>query len=73
MIVRLQRAAKAGRGMWSISVTDFFHNIILIAGLLFLAYLLWAKVPDFNQLVNSQPKHFFRAGFQFQSWFNGFF
>ncbi|MFD3409024.1 sodium:solute symporter [Aquirufa sp. HETE-83D] len=48
-------------GMWSISVTDFFHNIILIAGLSFLAYLLWAKVPDFNQLIASQPKHFFRA------------
>jgi Na+/proline symporter len=48
-------------GMWSISVTDFFHNIILIAGLLFLAYLLWAKVPDFNQLLTSQPKGFFRA------------
>ena len=48
-------------GMWSISVTDFFHNIILIAGLLFLAYLMWAKVPDFNKLISSQPKHFFRA------------
>jgi Na+/proline symporter len=48
-------------GMWSISVTDFFHNIILIAGLCFLAYLLWAKVPDFNLLLTSQPKHFFRA------------
>jgi SSS family transporter len=48
-------------GMWSISVTDFFHNIILIVGLLFLAYLLWAKVPDFNQLIATQPNHFFRA------------
>ena len=48
-------------GMWSISVTDFFHNIILIAGLVFLAYLLWVKVPDFNLLLSSQPKHFFRA------------
>jgi SSS family transporter len=47
-------------GMWSISVTDFFHNIILIAGLCFLAYLLWSKVPDFNHLLSSQPRHFFR-------------
>jgi solute:Na+ symporter, SSS family len=46
-------------GMWSISFTDFLHNIILIIGLLFLAYLLLDKIPDFQGFINKQPLHFF--------------
>jgi SSS family transporter len=46
-------------GMWSISFTDFLHNIILIIGLLFLAYLLFDKIPDFQGFINKQPPHFF--------------
>ena len=47
-------------GMWSISFTDFLHNIILIVGLLFLAYLLVDKIPDFQGFINKQPAHFFQ-------------
>lgn len=47
-------------GMWSISITDFLHNIILIVGLLFLAYLLFDKVPDWGKFIDQQPKGFFR-------------
>ena len=47
-------------GMWSISFTDFLHNIILIVGLLFLAYLLMDKIPDFQVFIKNQPPHFFQ-------------
>jgi Na+/proline symporter len=47
-------------GMWSISITDFLHNIILIVGLLILAYLLLDKIPDLGVFIDQQPKGFFR-------------
>ncbi|MBP6054584.1 MAG: sodium:solute symporter family protein [Cytophagaceae bacterium] len=47
-------------GMWSISITDFLHNIILIVGLLILAYLLMDKIPDWGVFIDQQPKGFFR-------------
>ena len=47
-------------GMWSISITDFLHNIILIVGLLILAYLLLDKIPDLGAFIRQQPKGFFR-------------
>jgi Na+/proline symporter len=47
-------------GMWSITVTDFLHNIILIVGLLFLAYLLLGKIPDWGLFIDQQPTGFFR-------------
>jgi len=47
-------------GMWSISFTDFLHNIILIVGLLFLVYLLLDKIPDFQRFIDNQPPHFFQ-------------
>ena len=47
-------------GMWSITITDFLHNIILIIGLLFLAYLLLDKVPDWGLFIDQQPAGFFR-------------
>lgn len=47
-------------GMWSISFTDFLHNIILIVGLLFLAYLLLDKIPDFQGFIDNQPPRFFQ-------------
>ncbi|MFD3394736.1 sodium:solute symporter family protein [Aquirufa sp. OSTEICH-129V] len=47
-------------GMWSISITDFLHNLILIAGLLFLAYLMWDKIPDWQVFLAEQPNGFFR-------------
>ncbi len=47
-------------GMWSITITDFLHNIILIIGLLFLAYLLMDKIPDWGLFIDQQPAGFFR-------------
>ena len=47
-------------GMWSITITDFLHNIILIIGLLFLAYLLIDKVPNWGLFIEQQPAGFFR-------------
>ena len=47
-------------GMWSITITDFLHNIILIIGLLFLAYLLLDKIPDWGLFIDQQPPGFFR-------------
>ncbi len=47
-------------GMWSITITDFLHNIILIIGLLFLAYLLLDKIPDWGLFIDQQPADFFR-------------
>lgn len=47
-------------GMWSITITDFLHNIILIIGLLFLAYLLLDKIPDWGLFIDQQPAGFFR-------------
>ena len=47
-------------GMWSITITDFLHNIILIIGLLFLAYLLIDKVPNWGLFIEQQSAGFFR-------------
>lgn len=47
-------------GMWSISITDFLHNIILIIGLCILAYILFSKVGGIAPVVSQQPKDFFR-------------
>jgi Na+/proline symporter len=47
-------------GMWSITITDFLHNIILIVGLLFLAYLFLDKIPDWGLFIDQQPSGFFR-------------
>jgi Na+/proline symporter len=47
-------------GMWSITITDFLHNIILIIGLLFLAYLLMDKIPNWGLFIDQQPSGFFR-------------
>ncbi|MHA8065893.1 sodium:solute symporter family protein [Aquirufa sp. ROCK2-A2] len=47
-------------GMWSVTITDFLHNILLIAGLIFLFYLLNNKIPNFKDFLESQPKGFFQ-------------
>ena len=47
-------------GMWSISITDFLHNIILIIGLIILAYVLFLKTGGIERVINQQPKDFFR-------------
>ncbi len=47
-------------GMWSISITDFLHNIILIIGLIILAVILFQKAGGVMPIINKQPTDFFR-------------
>ncbi len=47
-------------GMWSVSITDFLHNVILIAGLLVLGSILLNKTGGVEQLIGQSPKGFFR-------------
>ncbi|GAB3641943.1 high affinity choline transporter 1 [Spirosoma arcticum] len=47
-------------GMWSISITDFFHNLIIIIALLVLAVLLWNQVGGWDTIQQQTPEGFFR-------------
>lgn len=47
-------------GMWSISVTDFFHNLIIILALAVLAVLLWREVGGWEPIRQRTPTGFFR-------------
>lgn len=47
-------------GMWSISVTDFFHNIIIIVALLILAVVLYRQVGGFEAIARQTRPGFFR-------------
>ena len=47
-------------GMWSISVTDFFHNLIIILALGVLAALLWNDVGGWETIQKRTPAGFFR-------------
>ncbi|QKZ11706.1 sodium:solute symporter family protein [Spirosoma sp. KUDC1026] len=47
-------------GMWSISITDFFHNLIIVIALVVLAVLLWREVGDFSRIQEKTPPGFFR-------------
>ncbi|MCE6988721.1 sodium:solute symporter family protein [Dyadobacter sp. CY323] len=47
-------------GMWSISITDFLQTIMIIVGLLIVAYVLYEKVGGFQPLINAAPEGFFR-------------
>ncbi len=47
-------------GMWSISITDFLHNIILIIGLVVLAVILFTKTGGIEPVLAQQPEGFFR-------------
>ncbi|MCF2446135.1 sodium:solute symporter family protein [Dyadobacter sp. CY345] len=52
-------------GMWSISITDFIQTIMIIAGLLIVAIVLYFEVGGFTPLIEAAPKDFFRAYPQF--------
>ena len=52
-------------GMWSISITDFLQTIMIIAGLLIVAIVLYMKVGGFEPLLKAAPKDFFRVYPQF--------
>jgi SSS family solute:Na+ symporter len=47
-------------GMWSVSITDFLHNIILILGLIVLAVILFTKTGGLTPVTSQQPTDFFR-------------
>ncbi|GAB3565258.1 sodium:solute symporter family protein [Spirosoma luteolum] len=47
-------------GMWSISITDFFHNLIIILALAMLAVLLVQEVGDWSVITAKTPPGFFR-------------
>ncbi|WP_020605801.1 sodium:solute symporter family protein [Spirosoma spitsbergense] len=47
-------------GMWSISITDFFHNLIIILALAVLGVLLWNEVGGWETIEKQTPPGFFR-------------
>lgn len=47
-------------GMWSISITDFFHNLIIIVALTILAVGLWQDTGGWSVLQKQVPSDFFR-------------
>ena len=47
-------------GMWSISITDFLHNLIIILALVVLAFVLWPQVGGIAGVAAKMPDHFFR-------------
>ena len=47
-------------GMWSISITDFFHNLIIVVALTVLAVLLWNQVGGWETIQRRTPAGFFR-------------
>lgn len=47
-------------GMWSISVTDFFHNLIIILALAVLGAMLWNEVGGWETIEKRTPAGFFR-------------
>ena len=47
-------------GMWSISITDFFHNLIIILALAVLGVVLWNEVGGWETIQKRTPTGFFR-------------
>lgn len=47
-------------GMWSISITDFFHNLIIIVALAILAVGLWQDTGGWSVLQKQVSPDFFR-------------
>lgn len=47
-------------GMWSISITDFLHNLIIIIALVVLAVVLWPQVGGVSGVAIRMPDGFFR-------------
>jgi len=46
-------------GMWSISITDFFQTIMIIAGLVIVATLMYTRLDNIEQLTSRMPDDFF--------------
>ncbi|MFC0184699.1 transporter, SSS family [Pseudarcicella hirudinis] len=47
-------------GMWSISITDFLHNILLILGLIILGVILYRRIGGIENIIAQTPPGFFR-------------
>ena len=47
-------------GMWSISITDFIHNVLLIVGLLVLLVVLLNQTGGIAPILARQPADFFK-------------
>ncbi len=47
-------------GMWAVSVTDSVQTVMILAGLLFLAWLLAKEVGGVQEVLDSTPEGFFR-------------
>jgi len=47
-------------GMWSISITDFFHNIVIIVALVVIAITLYRQVGSLEALTSRERPGFFR-------------
>lgn len=47
-------------GMWAISITDFLQSIIIIGGLLFLAWDLGSAAGGITTVVDNTPEGFFK-------------
>jgi solute:Na+ symporter, SSS family len=47
-------------GMWSVSITDFLHNILLIIGLIILGSIVFEKAGGISKVVSLTPPNFFR-------------
>jgi solute:Na+ symporter, SSS family len=58
-------------GMWSVSITDFLHNLLLIIGLTVLGIVLYQEIGGWNTIVARTPPDFFRftpKTHTFQTW-----
>jgi solute:Na+ symporter, SSS family len=47
-------------GMWSISITDFVHNLIIVVALVVMAVMLWPQVGGWSGIRAHTPDGFFR-------------
>jgi SSS family transporter len=46
-------------GMWAVSITDFIQAIIIIIGMMILAWVMVDKVGGLQKVIDSTPKGFF--------------
>lgn len=46
-------------GMWSLSITDFFHNIIIVIALIIIAVILYNQTGGFESIVKNTKPGFF--------------
>lgn len=47
-------------GMWAVSLTDFVQSVLIILGLITLAFMLYSRVDDWQIIKESLPPDFFR-------------